>query len=221
MQPFNKTTWAPSTCYTCSGALSTFIIRDMSLGRCHYCRRLRCLLIYTPHIHYEKIYEVPGEDLRRMMLEINAFMWDYLGTQDYQIQNNHGSYSSHKHLHIKIACDEVVLAAKRDEHFRRQGLTVGIPLPRPIPATGLNLENDRRPFTHFPRTLHRRSTRADNPSWRRAGPHSPTYAMSEPEPESEPEAESELEGSRGRWRRQEKGGMRCVVPQTTQSESPP
>lgn len=209
-----------------------FIIRDTPLGRMHHCRRLRNLLIYTPHIHYEKIYEVPGEDLRQMMLEINAFMWDYLQTQDYQIQNNHGSYSSHKHLHFKIACDEVALAAKRDEHLKKQGFTANLPLPRPMLATGLNLENDRRPFTHFPRAMHRRgTTRADNLPWRRAvtsdltqltNPPSPKY-VSEPEPESEPDTEPDLEGSSGaRWRRQRKGGILSTSAGViSQSTSPP
>lgn len=117
-----------TNCYTCNGACEVFIIRDSCLGRFHFDRRMRPLLIYTPHRHYEKIYEVPGGELQEMMLEIHAFMMDFMNTDSYQIQNNHGTFSSHKHLHIKIACDESWVEAKRDEHFRRRGLAPRLPV---------------------------------------------------------------------------------------------
>ncbi len=203
MQPlhsFNRTSWAPSTCYTCTGALSIFIIKDYRWGRTHWDRRLRSLLIYTPHKHYEKIYEVPGNELQEMLKEIHAFMWEYMGTENYQIQNNHGTYSSHKHLHIKIACDEAALIAKRDEHMKnKQGAGCGnVSLPRPIPSAGsmggaLNLESGPSwqsarlpPRVHVPR----RSMRADTLPWRSSSSmrcKTSTSPPSEPEPESEPE----------------------------------
>jgi hypothetical protein len=178
LQSFNRASWAPSTCYTCMGALSMFIIKDYRVGRFHFCRRMRPLLIYTPHKHYEKIYDVPGEELQEMLKEVRTFMWEYMGTENYQIQNNHGTYSSHKHLHIKIACDEAALTEKRDEHFKKKqgagGLNISLPRPIPSPTgtTALNLETcpswqarlpPGLPRMHAPR----RSMRSDNLPWRR------------------------------------------------------
>lgn len=122
----------PTSCYSCLGRATSYIIKDTEHGRFHFDRRLRPLFVYTPHKHFEQVPEIPGDELVQMYKDIQEFMWTYMGTRDFQTMNNWGSWKTHKHFHIKIKCDEDAILKRRETHLGTQPYT-DILSPRPMP----------------------------------------------------------------------------------------
>jgi diadenosine tetraphosphate (Ap4A) HIT family hydrolase len=112
-------------CYTCKprGKVLKHIIRGTGSEEIvfHYDLHKRPIILITPKKHYENIYEIPHDEIIKLLESIRTFC-DFWKINDYQVSYNNGSWQTHPHFHIKIKANEKIINRMRSSHFRMHKL---------------------------------------------------------------------------------------------------
>ena len=110
------------SCYTCcphvSARIVSHIIKDGTLGRLHFDLKNRRYFIYTPFLHVEHLTDLPGEDLKAILLESMDMVRHYSGCNDCSVTYNMGQWKTHFHCHIKIKIDEATFCRLKRLHLQ-------------------------------------------------------------------------------------------------------